>query len=291
MTRMELFEQIKKKQSYLCVGLDTDISKIPKHFMNADDPVYEFNKQIIDATKDFCVAYKPNLAFYESLGPRGLESLEKTVKHIPSDCFTIADAKRGDIGNTSKMYAKTFFEYYGFDSVTVAPYMGKDSVSPFLEFKNKWLILLALTSNEGSADFQLEAVHNPQSTVHSEQPKQPTLHEVPHRRKLFEEVLSKSQQWGSVENMMYVVGATHPEMFKGIRKIIPDHFLLVPGVGAQGGSLKDVSINGMNKECGLLVNSSRQILYASPGENFADAARAEAQKVQQEMKLLLGNLM
>ncbi|MEO8086298.1 MAG: orotidine-5'-phosphate decarboxylase [Bacteroidota bacterium] len=278
MTRAELFEQIKKKHSYLCVGLDTDISKIPKHLLKSKDPVFEFNKQIIDATHEYCVAYKPNLAFYESLGPRGLESLEKTVKYIPKECFTIADAKRGDIGNTSAMYAKTFFEYYGFDSVTVAPYMGKDSVTPFLEFKNKWAILLALTSNEGSRDFQM-TVSSSQSTVDSQQPKT--------QRKLFEEVLNKSMHWGTKENMMYVVGATHPGMFTEIRKIIPEHFLLVPGIGAQGGSLEEVSKAGMNKECGLLVNSSRQIIYASTGEDFAATAGKEAKKTHEEMSRFL----
>ncbi|CAN5407881.1 orotidine-5'-phosphate decarboxylase [soil metagenome] len=278
MTRAELFEQIKKKHSYLCVGLDTDITKIPKHLLKSSDPIFEFNKQIIDATHEYCVAYKPNLAFYESLGPRGLESLDKTVKYIPKECFTIADAKRGDIGNTSAMYAKTFFEYYGFDSVTVAPYMGKDSVTPFLEFKNKWAILLALTSNEGSRDFQM-TVSSSQSTVDSQQPKT--------QRKLFEEVLNKSMHWGTAENMMFVVGATHPGMFTEIRKIIPAHFLLVPGIGAQGGSLEEVSKAGMNKECGLLVNSSRQIIYASSEEAFAEAARKEAKKTQQEMSTFL----
>ncbi len=281
MTKAELFEHIKKKQSYLCVGLDTDITKIPKHLLKTDDPVFEFNKQIIDATKEYCVAYKPNIAFYESLGPRGLESLEKTVKYIPKDCFTIADAKRGDIGNTSSMYAKTFFDYYGFDSVTVAPYMGKDSVTPFLEFKKKWVILLALTSNEGSRDFQM-LVHSRQSTVDSQEPKTAS--------KLYEEVLTKSQGWGTKENMMYVVGATHPGMFTEIRKIVPDHFLLVPGVGAQGGSLEEVSKAGMNKSCGLLVNSSRQIIYASSGADFAEAAGKEAKRTQIEMKKHMGVL-
>jgi orotidine-5'-phosphate decarboxylase len=271
MTRTELFEQITKKSSYLCVGLDTDISKIPKHLLKSDDPVFEFNKQIIDATKEFCVAYKPNLAFYESLGPRGLESLEKTVKYIPKDCFTIADAKRGDIGNTSGMYAKTFFDYYGFDSVTVAPYMGKDSVTPFLQFKNKWVILLALTSNEGSSDFQMIELSES-------------------REKLFNKVLMQSQQWGNADNMMYVVGATHPEMFRKIRKILPDHFLLVPGVGAQGGSLEEVSKAGMNNSCGLLINSSRQIIYASAVEDFAEAAGREAKSVRDEMKKFLQNI-
>ena len=280
MTRAELFDQIKKKQSYLCVGLDTDISKIPKHLLKSDDSVFEFNKQIIDATKDFCVAYKPNLAFYESLGPRGLESLEKTVKYIPKDCFTIADAKRGDIGNTSGMYAKTFFEYYGFDSVTVAPYMGKDSVTPFLQFKNKWVILLALTSNEGSQDFQMKELNSRQYTIDNNQTSASNF-------KLFEDVLYTSKLWGSADNMMYVVGATHPGMFKAIREIIPDHFLLVPGIGAQGGSLEEVSKAGMNDQCGLLVNSSRQLIYASAGEDFAEAAAREAKRMRDEMKKFL----
>lgn len=278
MSRAELYEQIKKKQSYLCVGLDTDITKIPKHLLKAEDPIFEFNKQIIDATHQYCVAYKPNLAFYESVGPRGLESLEKTVKYIPEECLSIADAKRGDIGNTAAMYAKTFFEYYGFDAVTVAPYMGKDSVVPFLGFKEKWVILLALTSNEGSRDFQM-LVHSQQSTVDSQEPST--------RSRLYEEVIAKSSDWGTKENMMYVVGATHPGMFSEIRKIIPDHFLLVPGVGAQGGNLIDVSKAGMNKECGLLVNSSRQIIYASSENDFAAAAGREAKKVQEEMKQYL----
>ena len=278
MTRKELFEQIKKKQSYLCVGLDTDITRIPKHLLKTADPVFEFNRQIIDATHDFCVAYKPNLAVYESLGPRGLESLEKTIRYIPKDCFTIADAKRGDIGNTSAMYAKSFFEYYGFDSVTVTPYMGKDSVTPFLGFKDKWVILLALTSNEGSRDFQMLALSR-QSTVDSQEPK--TL------SRLFEEVIAKSLQWGTRDNMMYVIGATHPSLFSDIRNLVPDHFLLVPGVGAQGGSLSEVSRAGLNKECGLLVNSSRQIIYASATDDFAAAARNEAKKIQQEMNQLL----
>ena len=282
MTRAELFEQIKKKHSYLCIGLDTDITKIPRHLLKTADPVFEFNKQIIDATKEFCVAYKPNLAFYESLGPEGLKSLEKTVKYIPKECFTIADAKRGDIGNTSAMYAKTFFEYYGFDAVTVTPYMGKDSVTPFLEFPDKWVIVLALTSNEGSRDFQM-LVHSRQSTVDSQEPKT--------KSRLFEEVLEKSQGWGNAGNMMYVIGATHPGMFTEIRKIIPDHFLLVPGVGAQGGSLEDVSKAGLNNECGLLVNSSRQIIYASAGNDFAEAAAIEAKKTSTEMKKFLDKIL
>jgi orotidine-5'-phosphate decarboxylase len=271
MNREELFEEIKKKESYLCVGLDTDVSKIPQHLLKLDDPVFEFNKQIIDATKDFAIAYKPNLAFYESLGPKGLESLEKTIRYIPVNIFTIADAKRGDIGNTSLMYAKTFFEYYGFDSVTVAPYMGEDSVTPFLGFKDKWIILLALTSNPGADDFQKSVIRNQKSEI----------------RKLFNEVLTVSKKWGSADNMMYVIGATQAELFSEIRKIVPEHFFLVPGVGAQGGSLLEVSKHGMNKQCGLLINSSRQIIYASGKEDFAEKAGAEAKKMQLEMKKLL----
>jgi len=275
MTKAELFQQIKKKESYLCVGLDTDITKIPKHLLSGDDPVFEFNKHVIDATKDFCVAYKPNLAFYESYGWKGLQSLAKTVEYIPKNCFTIADAKRGDIGNTSAMYAKTFFEHYGFDSVTVAPYMGSDSVKPFLEYKNKWVILLALTSNEGAEDFQKSEIKNPKSEI----------------KTLYGEVLEKSRHWGNTDNMMYVVGATRSELFSGVRKIVPGHFLLVPGVGAQGGSLHDVSKNGINKECGLLVNSSRQIIYASSDESFAEKAREEAKRIQTEMKKYLNEFL
>ena len=275
MTREDLFEQIQKKQSYLCVGLDTDISKIPAHLLKHDDPVFEFNKQIIDATKDFCVAYKTNLAFYESLGPQGLESLTKTIGYIPENIFTIADAKRGDIGNTSLMYAKTFFEYYRFDAVTVVPYMGRDSVKPFLEFPNKWTILLALTSNEGAKDFQNSEIRNPKSEI----------------RNLFGDVLSVSQKWGNADNMMYVVGATQSELFSKARKIVPEHFLLVPGVGAQGGSLVEISKLGMNKQCGLLVNSSRQIIYASDKEDFGEKARAEAKVMQQEMKKQLNDFL
>jgi len=274
MTRAELFEHIKKKQSYLCVGLDTDIKKIPKHLLHLDDPVVEFNRQIIDATKEFAVAYKPNLAFYESLGPNGLHSLHETIRHIPKDIFTIADAKRGDIGNTSTMYAKTFYEYYGFDSVTVAPYMGRDSVSPFLEHPNKFAIVLALTSNEGSKDFQVLQTNKEANDKN--------------RMQLYEAVLSEVSAWGTPDNLMFVIGATHPEMMAGIREIVPEHFLLIPGVGAQGGSLEEISKHGMNASCGLLVNSSRQIIYASSGEDFAEKARAEAMKVQSVMKELLG---
>ena len=271
MTLENLFEQIQKKQSYLCIGLDTDLAKIPKHLLAAADPVFEFNKQIIDATKDYCVAYKPNLAFYESLGPKGLLSLEKTVNYIPKNIFKIADAKRGDIGNTSKMYAQTFFDFYHFDAVTVAPYMGSDSVKPFLEYKNKWTILLALTSNEGANDFQKSAIKNPKSAMGN----------------LFGDVLNVSLRWGTPDNLMYVIGATQSDLLSQIRKIIPEHFLLVPGVGAQGGSLEDVSKHGMNKQCGLLVNSSRQIIYASSKEDFAEKAGVEALKVRDEMKKYL----
>jgi len=267
MNRAQLISEIKKKKSFLCVGLDTDITKIPKHLLDTSDPVFEFNKSIIDATKDFCVAYKPNIAFYESLGVSGWESLRKTLEYIPENIFTIADAKRGDIGNTSSMYAKTFFEKYNFNSVTVAPYMGEDSVTPFLEFKNKWVILLALTSNKGALDFQMDADTNGE--------------------RVFEKVLRVSQQWGNAENMMYVVGATRGELFADVRKIVPDHFLLVPGVGAQGGSLEEVCKYGMNKDCGLLVNSSRNILYASTGKDFAERAGEEAEKLQKEMSFLL----
>ncbi|MCP9763460.1 orotidine-5'-phosphate decarboxylase [Lacihabitans soyangensis] len=271
MTKAELFEQIKIKKSYLCVGLDTDIKKIPEHLLGLEDPIFEFNKAIIDATSEFCVSYKPNIAFYEALGPRGWESLRKTLDYIPKDCFSIADAKRGDIGNTSSLYARAFFDEtssgMSFDSVTVAPYMGADSVQPFLEFKNKWVILLALTSNVGSQDFEFSELSSGQ--------------------KLFEKVLEKSQEWGNDENMMYVVGATQTESLVGIRKIVPEHFLLIPGVGAQGGSLEEVSKYGMNSTCGLLVNSSRAIIYASSGEDFAEKARIETQKVQAEMEICL----
>ncbi len=278
MTRSEIFEQIKKKKSYLCIGLDTDITKIPKHLLKYDDPVFEFNKQIIDATKEFCIAYKPNLAFYESLGPKGLESLKKAVDYIPSNIFKIADAKRGDIGNTSKMYAKAFFEYYGFDAVTVAPYMGSDSILPFLEFKNKWVIVLALTSNEGAKDFQYLQLKNDPS---------PNQRGVSSAEKVFGKVLSTTMNWGTPDNLMFVVGATRADMLTEIREIVPEHFLLVPGVGTQGGSLEEVSKHGMNKQCGLFVNSSRQIIYAGNGEDFAELAAKEAEKVQKEMATFL----
>ncbi|TND07743.1 MAG: orotidine 5''-phosphate decarboxylase [Bacteroidetes bacterium] len=266
MTREHIFEQIRLKKSFLCVGLDTDSTKLPKHLLKHEDPVYEFNRQIIEATQEYCVAFKPNLAFYECDGIKGWQSLERSLRAIPFNCFTIADAKRGDIGNTSTMYAKAFFENLGFDSVTVAPYMGRDSVKPFLAYADKWVILLALTSNEGSADFQLQASGD---------------------ELLFEKVLRTSQTWGSTDSMMYVVGATQAAMMKKVRAIAPDHFLLVPGVGAQGGSLSETAANGMNKQCGLLVNASRSILYASSGEDFADKAHAEAKKLRDEMSVLL----
>ena len=269
MTRAELFRQIQQKKSYLCVGLDTDLDKIPKHLLTSTDPVFEFNRQIIDATHEHCVAYKMNLAFYEALGSFGWETLQKTLDYIPKDIFTIADAKRGDIGNTSSLYAKAFFEKMNFDSLTVAPYMGADSVRPFLIFKNKWVIILAHTSNPGSGDFQL-------------------LELATTGRKLYEEVLLKSQQWGTPDQLMYVVGATHPEKIENIRSLAPEHFFLVPGIGAQGGDLELVSKYGMNKQCGLLVNSSRGIIYASTEKDFSAAAKKEAVKIREEMSLLLG---
>jgi orotidine-5'-phosphate decarboxylase len=267
MTREELIFQIKSKRSFLCIGLDTDINKIPKHLLDFEDPIFEFNMQIINATKDFCVAYKPNIAFYESMGVNGWNSLQKTLDYIPDNIFIIADAKRGDIGNTSKMYAKAFFENLDFDAVTVAPYMGSDSVTPFLEFKDKWVILLALTSNTGSLDFQ---------NIKNEDGKQ-----------LFEKILETSQKWGTNNNMMYVVGATKSEQLSEVREIIPNHFLLVPGVGEQGGSIEEVAKHGMNDECSLLVNSSRGIIYASSEVGFAEKAREEAQNLQFKMDKLL----
>ena len=272
MTKQELFENIQRKKSFLCVGLDTDINKIPEFMFDAsNDPVFEFNKAIIDATADLCVAYKPNLAFYESLGLAGWDVLDRTVDYIRAhypDQFIIADAKRGDIGNTSAMYARTFLGNMNFDSVTVAPYMGEDSVTPFLGYDGKWVILLALTSNKGAYDFQFEK--NAETG-----------------ERLFEKVLKTSLEWGTDENMMYVVGATKAEMLTDIRAVVPDHFLLVPGVGAQGGSLEEVARYGLNSTCGLLVNSSRQIMYASSESDFALAARREAEKVQTEMEFIL----
>ncbi|MBN3581135.1 orotidine-5'-phosphate decarboxylase [Algoriphagus aestuarii] len=267
MTKAELFSQIQKKSSFLCVGLDADITKIPSHLKSEKDPIFTFCKEIIEQTADFAVAYKPNIAFFEALGPQGWETLQKVNELIPKDIFTIADAKRGDIGNTSKLYARAFFDKMDFDSVTVAPYMGVDSVTPFLEFENKWVILLALTSNSGSMDFQLIKDEN--------------------GKPLYQSVLEKSQSWGDSENMMYVVGATRGELIGEVRKVVPDHFFLVPGVGAQGGSLSDVAKYGMNSSCGLLVNSSRGIIYASGERDFGICARKEARKLQIEMDDLL----
>ena len=274
MNRKELFEQIKKKQSFLCVGLDVDLKKVPEHLLKEEDPIFAFNKAIIDATAPYCVAYKPNLAFYEAFGVKGLMAFEKTVKYLKENYpeqFIIADAKRGDIGNTSKMYARTFFGEYDVDALTVAPYMGEDSVTPFLDgYDNKWVILLALTSNKGSFDFQLT--------------------EDKDGERLFEKVIRKSQEWGNDENMMYVVGATRGEMFTDIRKAAPNAFLLVPGVGAQGGSLQDVCKYGIIKDCGLLVNSSRGIIYADNTEDFAKVAGQKAKELQAEMALELAKI-
>lgn len=266
MTRFELAENIYKKGSCLCIGLDTDIRKIPTHLLEYEDPVLEFNRRIIEATHEYCVAYKPNLAFYEAGGPAGLISLEKTIHHIPPDIFTIADAKRGDIGNTSEMYARAFFDHYRFDAVTVSPYMGKDSVSPFLR-DGKWVILLVLTSNTGSMDFQFTDIHS----------------QTTHENKLYEQVLHKSMNWSGPDRLMFVAGATHPELLKSIRMKAPDHFFLVPGIGAQGGDMEAVMRAGMNRQCGILINSSRQILYASSGEDFADKARETAKSLRDQM--------
>jgi orotidine-5'-phosphate decarboxylase len=268
MNRRQLFQQIQKKKSFLCIGLDTDIKKIPQHLLKFDDPVFAFNKAIVDATHHLAVAYKPNLAFYESNGPKGWESLAKTVEYIRQtdhDIFLIADAKRGDIGNTSAMYAKTFFETYDFDAVTLAPYMGLDTVAPFLSFEGKWSVVLALTSNKSAADFQY-------------------LTDSKSGNKLFESVLKTAKNWGTSDQIMFVVGATKAEALKEIRQIIPDSFLLVPGIGAQGGSLEEVSNYGMNDHCGLLVNSSRGIIFASNGTDFAEKAAASAESLRKEME-------
>ena len=273
MERKQLIEQIFTKKSFLCVGLDTDLNKIPKFLLNEEDPIFSFNKAIIDATAPDCVAYKPNLAFYECYGLKGMEAFEKTITYLKEkypNHFIIADAKRGDIGNTSKMYAQTFFKEYNVDALTIAPYMGEDSVKPFLEYEGKWVILLALTSNKGSHDFQ--------------------LFEDKDGVRLFERVLSKAQEWGTTENLMFVVGATQGSLFADIRKLAPDSFLLVPGVGAQGGSLQEVCKYGMNKDCGLLVNSSRGIIYASSEANFAEIAGEKAKELQQEMEKELDKL-
>ena len=263
MTRQELISQIRNKQTYLCVGLDSDIEKLPKHLLSLDDPQFEFNKQIIDATLDHCVAYKINTAFYESQGVKGWTSLQRTIDYIPSSHFTIADAKRGDIGNTSAQYARAFFQTLNFDSITVAPYMGEDSVRPFLSFNGKWTILLGLTSNPGSADFELLTTG---------------------RHQLYQEVLKKSSQWGNSANLMYVIGATRNDMVGDIRNSFPEHFFLVPGVGAQGGSLEEISLKGLNKDGGLLVNASRAVIFASSGEDFATAAQQASEDYHNQMK-------
>lgn len=273
MTREQLIQQIFQKKSFLCVGLDTDAKKIPAHLLDLHDPIVEFNKAIIDATAPYCVAYKPNLAFYEAHGIHGMIAFKKTIEYIRErhpHHFIIADAKRGDIGNTSKMYARTFFEEYDVDALTIAPYMGEDSVTPFLEYEGRWVVMLALTSNKGSFDFQL-------------------MQDADGER-LFEKVMRKGQEWGTPQNMMFVVGATRGEMFKDVRRVAPDHFLLVPGVGAQGGSLEEVCRYGMTKDCGLLVNSSRGIIYASSDEHFAEIAANKAREIQQQMAVELAKL-
>ena len=265
MTTTQLFKQIQKKKSFLCVGLDVDLNKIPQHLLKEEDPIFAFNKDIIDVTHDLAVAYKPNTAFYEAYGLNGWQALEKTIDYLNEtypEIFTIADAKRGDIGNTSRMYAKAFLEDLGFDSVTIAPYMGQDSVEPFLEFEDKFAILLALTSNNGAFDFQTQTIEG---------------------LELYKQVLKTSKTWKNAQNLMYVVGATKAEYLKGIREIVPDSFLLIPGVGAQGGSLEDVCKYGMNSQVGLLVNSSRGIIYASSGEDFSQKARAKAKEMQEQM--------
>ncbi len=268
MTRQDLISLIKKKRSFLCIGLDTDLEKIPEHLLTENDPIFAFNKAIIDATHDLVAAYKPNIAFYEAYGTKGWEALEKTIAYLKEkDVFTIADAKRGDIGNTSGRYAKAFLEVLDFDGITVAPYMGQDSVGPFMDIEGKWIVLLALTSNKGSDDFQMIKTGN--------------------GKLVYERVLEKSKEWGDADNTMYVVGATRAEMLAGIRKIVPEHFLLVPGVGAQGGSLEEVAEHGLNKDCGLLVNSSRGIIYAGKADDFAAIARVETLRLQQQMEEIL----
>ena len=282
MKRHELISQIRSKRTYLCVGLDSDITKIPKHLLSSDDPVFEFNKQIIDATLEYCVGYKINTAFYEALGAKGWETMQKTVGYIPSTHFKIADAKRGDIGNTSSQYARAFFETMNFDAITVAPYMGSDSVLPFLEYKDKWVILLGLTSNVGAADFEMKKViietENLDEGVHT------TTH---HSSYLYEEVLKKASTWGTPENLMFVVGATQPAQFLNIRQHTPEHFYLVPGVGAQGGSIKDISEKAMNSDVGLLINVSRAIIFESAGKDFASAAGNAASRYQLELAKFL----
>jgi len=268
MNRATLISEIFRKKTFLCVGLDTELAKLPPHLLGFEDPIFEFNRQIIDVTRELCVAYKPNTAFYEALGSKGWHTLKRTIEYIGSQHFIIADAKRGDIGNTSRMYAEAFFNQLGCDAVTVAPYMGEDSVGPFLGFEGKWAIVLALTSNQGSSDFQLDWLEDS-------------------RQSLWEKVLHRTQTWGTPENLMFVIGATHPESFIRVREIAPNHFLLVPGVGAQGGDLAAICRYGMNRDCGLLINSSRSILYASSGEDFAQKASEEAKRLQQEMETLL----
>lgn len=273
MTREQLIQQIFAKKSFLCVGLDTDAKKIPVCLLDLHDPIFEFNKAIVDATAPYCVAYKPNLAFYEAHGIHGMKAFQKTVEYIREQHphhFIIADAKRGDIGNTSKMYARTFFEEYDVDALTIAPYMGEDSVTPFLEYEGRWVVMLALTSNKGSLDFQLMQDENGE--------------------RLFEKVMRKGQEWGTPQNMMFVVGATRGEMFRDVRRVAPNHFLLVPGVGAQGGSLEEVCRYGMTKDCGLLVNSSRGIIYASNDDHFAEIAGNKAREIQQQMAAELARL-
>ena len=278
MTRHQLVEQIFRKRSYLCVGLDSDIAKIPRHLLSGADPIFQFNKQIIDATKDLCVGYKINTAFYEAMGVRGWETLERTVNYIPQEHFKIADAKRGDIGNTSSYYAKAFFESLNFDAVTVAPYMGEDSVKPFLEYNDKWAIVLGLTSNVGAKDFELQRFDTKTDLLDE------GIHIEKHGTKfLYEMVLEKVSRWGNTNNLMFVVGATQADEFANIRQLTPEHFYLVPGVGAQGGSLKEISEKAMTKDCGILVNASRAIIYASGKENFAEEARAIAKLYQLEM--------
>ena len=272
MHRNILIEEIRKKSSYLCVGLDTDLNKIPVHLRNRPDAIFAFNQQIIDATKDHCVSYKINTAFYEAMGTKGWEAMEATVNYIPSTHLKIADAKRGDIGNTSSQYAKAFFETLAFDAITVAPYMGEDSIRPFLEYNNKWTIVLGLTSNKGAADFELLKVYDQNAGSRNSDPY------------LYEKVISTIASWGNTNSLMFVTGATQATELAAIRKIIPDHFLLVPGVGFQGGSLEEVSLHGMNKDIGLLVNASRAIIFAGSGENFADEAKAIASQYQAEMK-------
>lgn len=266
MTRSELVHHILSKKSYLCVGLDTDIAKLPPHLQTQADAIFQFNKAIIDATKDHCVAYKINTAFYEALGVKGWEAMEQTVRYIPDTHFKIADAKRGDIGNTSAQYAKAFFEVLPFDAITVAPYMGSDSIKPFLEYKDKWTIVLGLTSNSGAQDFEMQKVGD---------------------EFLYQKVLRTVSQWGTPDNLMFVVGATQAAAFDAIRKIAPEHFYLVPGVGAQGGSLQEISQQALIKDCGLLVNASRAIIYASSGEDFAEKAKAVAQQYQNEMRAFI----